>query len=96
MSLCVSAARNLRDQINLRPFRQLCRIGVLVDHPVDRHRHPVLDLLAEAWEALVQLPYQTPERGRRHLKFGPPAGELAGGRTREDDARQVRLPRAPR
>src|ERR1700730_15807140 len=82
-----SAAADLGDQVDLAFGVERGEIGVLEDFAVDRHRHALLDLAAEAGEAAVELQNHPAEIVGLDLELGLPAGEPAGGLTRDDDAR---------
>src|SRR5690349_2504796 len=78
---------NLRDQHNLALRAQLRRVRVLKDLAVDSHRHSLLNLLAQARVATVQLQDQATEGRRRHLELRLAAGEPTASVARDDDLR---------
>src|SRR3546814_19677437 len=59
---------------------------VLADDPVDRDRHALLDLIAQAGKAAVEFAHEPDDGIRLHLEFGLAAGEVAGDRSRAEDA----------
>src|SRR5438105_2322216 len=80
---CVkSAAANFGDEDDLAVWIEWREVGVLKDFAVDRHRHALLDLAAEAGEAAVELQNHAAEIVRLHLELGRAAGEPAGGLAR--------------
>src|SRR3984893_483452 len=84
-----SAAADLGDQVDLAFGVERGEIGVLEDFAVDRHRHALLDLAAEAGEAALELQNHPAEIVCLHLELGLPASEPAGSLARDDDARHV-------
>src|SRR5215472_6432389 len=88
-SVTVSPARDPRDQVDLAAVAERRVVGVLVDHAIDRDRHAVLDLAAEAGEALVELEHEAAEGLSLHLELGLAAREPAHRRAREVDLRHV-------
>src|SRR6476646_659848 len=56
-----SATGNLRDQADLAVRFQPGAVGVLVDLAVDRHRHALLDLFAQAGITLLEFDHETAE-----------------------------------
>lgn len=85
---CLSTAADLGDQVNLAIGVERRQIGVLVDLAVDRHGHPLLDLMAEAGIAALKLDDEAAEIGRLNIELGQPAGESAGCLARDDNVRQ--------
>src|SRR6266566_679010 len=86
-----SAAADLRDQHDLAVGVELGLVGVLEDLAVDRHRHALVDLMAEAGKATLQLGDQPAHRVRLDVELGLPAGEAAGSRAGDDDVRHQHL-----
>jgi hypothetical protein len=82
-----SAAVDFGDQVDLALGVERGGTGVLEDFAVDRHRHALLDLAAEAGEPPIELQNHPAEIVSLHLDFGQPAGEPVGGLARADDAR---------
>src|SRR5580658_8226251 len=82
-----SPAADFGDEKNLAVGGQLFEIGVLIDLAVDRHRHPLVDLLPEAGIAPIELKDQAPHVVRLDIELALPAGEPAGIRAGDDDVR---------
>src|SRR3984893_18841939 len=88
-----SAAADLGDKVDLAFGVERGEIGVLEDFAVDRHRHALLDLAAEAGKAALKLQNHPAEIVCLHFECGEPAGEPAGSQARDDDARHVQRSR---
>ena len=71
-----------RQQKNLRPRRELLPPRIPINHPVDRHRDPLLDPRLKPGILFSQFPEQLPDV----LDLAAAAGELAG-RAPEGDFR---------
>src|SRR5438067_331913 len=80
-----STAADLRDQHDLAVGLERGLVGVLKDLAVDRDRHPLVDLMAKAGEAPVELGDHAAHRIGLDLDLGLPAGEAAGGRAGDDN-----------
>ena len=65
-----SAAADLWDQVDLAVGLERGQIGVLVDLAVDRHRHALLDLMAEAGIAAIELKDEAAEIVRLDVELG--------------------------
>src|SRR5439155_26338550 len=65
----------------------LGRVGVMEDLAVDRHRHALVDLMAEPRKAALELGDQAAHRVRLDVELGLPAGEAAGRRPGDHDVR---------
>src|SRR5204863_75484 len=82
-----SAAADFGNQVDFALGVERGEIGVLEDLAVDRDRHALVDLAAEAGEAAVELKNHPAEIVRLHLELGHAAGEPTRGLARDDDAR---------
>src|SRR5437764_14474317 len=88
-------AADLRDQHDLAVGLERRLVGVLEDLAVDRDRHPLVDLVAKAGEAPVELGDHAAHRIGLDLDLGLPAGEAAGGRAGNDNLWHQPITRCP-
>ena len=82
-------------QVDFAVGIELSQIGVLEDLAVDRYRHALFDLAAEAGETAIEFENHPPKGVRLHLKLRQPAGEPAGCLAREVDPRHDQPSRTP-
>src|SRR5438270_1938019 len=90
-----STAADLRDQHDLAVGFERGLVGVLKDLAVDRDRHPLVDLMAKAGEAPVELGDHAAHRIGLDLHLGLPAGETAGRRSGDDNLWHQPITRCP-